>query len=320
MVCEFSRAKKQYRASAPGSIMLFGEHAVLYGKSAIACAVNQRITVTLTMREDDHIVLDSSTLGLYETTLNALTVEPPFHFVLAVIQRYREQLIQGIDVKIEADFSHQLGLGSSAAVTVALLAVLRRALSLSTESTVLLTEAKAVIVSLQRQGSGMDALASILGGVVYSNNALSIIEPLSITFPLTLIYSGSKMPTAQVIARVSESYQHYSQLFDTIFNVMDQCTLLAKAALLAMQWGRVGELMNIHQGFQESLGVNNQCLSEIIYQLRSCQSILGAKISGSGLGDCVIGFGNLSESEKNLMTQRHCIPVAISEQGLLWHD
>lgn len=316
----YESSKEHYRASAPGSIMLFGEHAVLYGKSAIACAVNQRITVTLTVRGDDHIAIHSASLGSYTTILDRLTVEPPFHFVLAVIQRYREQLTHGVEVNIDADFSHQLGLGSSAAVTVALLAALRRALYLSTEPDILLNEAKAIIVSLQKQGSGMDALASIWGGVVYSNDSLSTIERLPATFPLTLIYSGSKMPTAEVIAQVSEHYRQYPQLFDSIFSAMDQCTLLAKKAILAEQWKTVGELMNIHQGFQESLGVNNRALADIIDQLRSCQPILGSKISGSGLGDCVVGLGKLSAEEKNLMGQHHDIPIAISEEGLLWHD
>ena len=37
---------KKIKASAPGKLMLFGEHAVIYHKPCIVTAVNQRIYVT----------------------------------------------------------------------------------------------------------------------------------------------------------------------------------------------------------------------------------------------------------------------------------
>ena len=49
--------------------------------------------------------------------------------------------------------------------------------------------------------------------------------------------------------------------------------------------------MNINQGLMDSLGVNNSRLAELVYELREDPNIQGSKISGSGLGDCVVGLG-----------------------------
>ena len=49
-------------ASAPGSIMITGEHAVVYGHKAIVAAVEQRISVTLTPRQDDQVRITSESL------------------------------------------------------------------------------------------------------------------------------------------------------------------------------------------------------------------------------------------------------------------
>ena len=54
----------QLKASAPGSLMLMGEHAVLHGKKALVCAIDQRISVSLTPREDARISIVSA-LGEY---------------------------------------------------------------------------------------------------------------------------------------------------------------------------------------------------------------------------------------------------------------
>ncbi len=71
-----------YKTSAPGSVMLLGEYAVLFGKPALVCALNKRIHVTLTPRQDTTINIHSELLGTYTTELNELQMVKPFQFVL----------------------------------------------------------------------------------------------------------------------------------------------------------------------------------------------------------------------------------------------
>lgn len=307
----------QFKASAPASVMLFGEHAVLYGKSAIACALNQRIHVSLTLRGDRKIYLTSA-LGTYATSIDQLTPTAPFQFVLATLQHYQEKIQQGFDLEIRSEFSHQVGLGSSAAVTVATIAVIDQWLDQQRPLQDVFLLARAIIREVQGLGSGMDALASIYGGVVVYDGASTSIETIATQLPITLIYSGAKTPTMQVVKQVATAYERYPDLFKQIFAAIEACTQQTIPLLKQQRWSDLGTLMDIHQGLQESLGVNTPVLTDIILSLRQHPAIFGAKISGSGLGDCVIGLGEVSQQALDwLSAPCALIPGAMSAEGVI---
>jgi len=113
-----------WQCSAPGSVMLTGEHAILNGEAALVAAVDKRITVQLTPRTDDKIIIHSERLGEYTTSLSTLKSTPPFEFVLNSLILLKDKINTGLELNILSDFSHQVGLGSSAACTVATLAVI----------------------------------------------------------------------------------------------------------------------------------------------------------------------------------------------------
>jgi len=301
-----------YKASAPGSLMLFGEHAVLHGRRALVCAINRRIHVTLTPRADRLIRIDSN-LGRHETTLDELATAPAFRFVLAALSRRREGLPAGCDLLIESEFSHQMGFGSSAAVTVATLAALDRWRYGRVDPAALLRDGAQVIRVVQGVGSGADVAASALGGVVLYRADPAEARGIGGALPLTVVYSGSKRPTVEVIQLVAESRRAFPELFEAIFDLQDRVTGQAAAALEQQNWPALGRLMNFSQGLLDALGVNNAVLSEIIYALRAETGIHGAKISGSGLGDCVIGVGRCARTAWPYPLQ----PVAVTPEGVL---
>ena len=104
----------QLKAHAPGSLMLLGEYGVLYGKHALVCAVDKRISVVLTPRADEKIILRSSLQGEYVTSLTNLEIEKPFQFVLGALKQYQSRLKRGCEIEITSEFSDKIGLGSSA--------------------------------------------------------------------------------------------------------------------------------------------------------------------------------------------------------------
>jgi mevalonate kinase len=108
---------------------------------------------------------------------------------------------------------------------------------------------------------------------------------------LTVIYSGSKKPTVEVVQGVEKARKTNPALFDAIFRLMGQSSRNAAAAIRGKNWKRVGALMNCNQGLMTAIGVSDAKLSEIAHALQATPGILGSKISGSGLGDCVIGLG-----------------------------
>ena len=278
------------KASAPGSLMLFGEHAVLQGKLALACAIDKRVTVELVPRNDDVIQVFSS-LGTHTMTLATMTHKPALSFVTQALCVFKEELLSGFDLHIHSECSHTMGLGSSSAVTVATVAALQQALGKKHDPYALFNTALAVIRTVQGKASGTDVAATIFGGIVaYRMNPLTI-EVLKKTYPITLLYSGKKLATSTVVGMVLEKQKKHPELYEHIFNAMEEVTLRAQKAMLADRWDEVGSLANTFHGLMDALGVNDRALSECAWTLRSDPQITGAKISGSGLGDCVVGFG-----------------------------
>lgn len=293
-------ASKSYKASAPGSLMLFGEHAVLHGSQAIVYAIDKHITVTLLSRSDRIIHIKAAKFGEHKFKISNFAVKPPFQFVLTAIAKYLPNLPSGFDLLIKSEFAENIGLGSSAAVTVATLKVLQEWLKLVSKPMQLVKEAREIVQKVQGVGSGADVAASVFGGViVYKMNPLKI-KRLTNKPPLTVVYSGKKTPTAEVIHKVAALQKRHPQLFAALYQLINQCVTKAISAINSQNWPKLGGIMNIHQGLQDAMGVNNEALAALIFNLRQDSHIYGAKISGSGLGDCVIGLGQARRLKNGL--------------------
>jgi mevalonate kinase len=283
----------QLKSSAPGSLMLLGEYGVLYGKSALVCAVNQRIHVTLTPRTDDVIFIRSS-LGEYQTTLSDLGVEKPFQFVLAAIKHYQGIIHHGFELDITSDFSHQVGLGSSAAVTVATLTVIMKWLNIKLTSIDVIRLGRNIIREVQGVGSGADVAASVLGGMVAFHSQPLMAEKLPSLYPLTVLYSGFKTTTVDAIQQVQTRFADHASILKSICNAIGECAQEGIQFARQAMWGKLGVTMNAQQGLLASLGVSLPLLQDLVEGLRQGTDIKGAKISGSGLGDCVVGLGEMA--------------------------
>ncbi len=302
-----------FKASAPGSLMLLGEYAVLYGQHALVCAIDKRMTVTLSPRDDRRVIIESA-LGQHHTTLQDLTSVPPFQFVLAALHKMKKYFKCGCDLKIESEFAETVGFASSAAVTVATLSVLSTWFGLSLTEHALIKLAREVVRHVQGTGSGADVAACVLGGIVSYRMAPFFTEKFSSLHPIQVIYSGYKTPTVAAIARVQENFLHFPQLFRHLCQAINSCTSQGVLAIKKEDWRALGQVMNIQQGLMESLGVNTPDIRGIINNLRQQPGILGAKISGSGLGDCVVALGEgFFADEKNIKK----MDVRMANQGVL---
>ncbi len=315
---------KPIRATAPASLMLLGEHAVLHHHLAIVCAINRFITASLTPRTDHRIIIRSH-LGLLESSLETISLSKPFEFVTASILSMRAQISTGFDLQIESDFSHEVGLGSSAAVTVASLTVLQEWINPRPIDeglrNALLTQALKIIQCVQGAGSGADAAASIWGGTLAYRRQAPSVEKLKHNPPLTAVYSGHKKPTADVIQQIEEERQREPAKIQALFSEINHCSEAAKIAIQAADWATLGNIMNRHQIAMKDLDLSNALLDQLISQLREYPEISGAKISGSGLGDCIVGLGTLNSlcfpqnSSQSALGIKQ-LNIRISEEGV----
>ena len=296
--------------------MLMGEHAVLFGQPALVCALDVRIDINVTPR-DDRVVIIHSALGDYQASLDDLTDDPALSFVIAAIKAYQDRLDTGFELIIDSAFSSTIGLGSSAAITAAMVTLLNQLLGINPDLNHDFRQGLGIIHAVQQgRGSGADLAASLSGGVVYFTQQPLQIKPISApeSLMLALYYSGYKMKTPDVLAYVELQWQARSILQQSLYQLMGDTSRAAIVALENQDLAELGQLMNVYQGLMDALGVCDATLAKMIYILRQDQSVLGAKISGSGLGDCVLMLG--TEVPPSLPNHR-CLSICPSQQGIL---
>jgi mevalonate kinase len=295
-------------------MMLLGEYAVLHDKHALVCAIDKRITVTLTPRSDATITIKSA-LGELTLQVSKLVRVSPFQFVIATLQKCHKKMPSGCDIVIESEFASDVGLGSSAAVTVALLAALNTWLKLKFTAAVLIRTARNIILDVQGLGSGADVAACVLGGMVAYRKQPQLARRLKHIVPITAIYAGYKTPTVIAVTAVKKTFATQPKIFQQVLNAIDACAKQGIAAAAQADWQALGKIMNIQQGLLAALTVSTPLLDELIEKLRAIPGMHGAKISGSGMGDCVLGLG-VAKSFTFTTDKIKSIAVAISTQGV----
>ena len=141
---------------------------------------------------------------------------------------------------------------------------------------------------MQGRGSGADVAASVFGGVVaYRTDPLEI-QPIAESFPLTAVYSGSKMKTIDVIKIVEKQRKADPEKYERIFDEMD-----ASVGRVVDDFELLGKKLIENQFLMEEMGLCSEALAEIIAEFQ--KQGIPAKISGSGLGDCAIGLGDFQD-------------------------
>jgi len=292
-------------ASAPGKLMLFGEHAVVYGYPSIVTAVDQRVKVTLGFNGEDHIKVRAPQVGLsmYQKKLSLLgkqNVPKPVRFIELLVKNYKDEigLKRGLDIVTESDFSVSFGFGSSAAVTVALAFALSKIHNHNLGKRKLFDLCYKTVLDVQGVGSGFDLAAAIYGGTLYFVKAGKKIKRISDTdYPLVVGYTGVKADTPSIVRQVAEFKRNNSEMVEKIFKDIEK---IVKKALDMFEAGNIkslGKLMDDNQRLLVRLGVSSEELDKLILASKD-GGALGAKLSGAGGGDCMIAFQQTQDKNK----------------------
>jgi mevalonate kinase len=278
--------------------MLLGEHAVLHGFRAMVCAINRRITVQLTPTPDDTVKILSE-LGEYQSPLKNLTDHPSFLFVLQAIRQQIERLPSGFELRITSQFSSDIGFGSSAAVTVATEGALMQWINgEAPQLETLFSQSLTTVRAVQGGGSGADLAASVFGGILGYRSG-KVFASFGVSVPLTAVYCGYKKPTGEVIAQVNDMFKEQPEKYERIYNDIDHGVEEAVKYLENNDLPAFGRVLDHHQRLMHEMGISTSELDDIVVSLQADPNIVGAKISGSGLGDCAVGVGyaNLMNSD-----------------------
>lgn len=293
--------------------MITGEHAVVYGHPAVVAAIDQRMYVEVSNGEDGKVAISSDIADRAEYNLGTLTAEGPYRFILAAVLRCRSDLAAGLNISVRSEIDPTLGLGSSAAVTIATLGALCQITGRPSGS--IHTEALAIVRAIQGRGSGADLAASLAGGmisyVLADDGSAATIAPLPDPSNLLLRYTGYKTPTSEVLAKVAQDWAGRPDQVEALYAAMGDNAARTIAALREGDWARAGPLMNDYQGLLNQLGVSDATIDAIIETARETDGLNACKISGSGLGDCVLAVG---------ATPKGFAEVPLAREGLIVDD
>lgn len=320
----------QIRARAPGKAILFGEHSVVYGKPAIAVAINRFAQVEVGEGTDPETHVDVAPLGIegyldteeetYRCHANQLETGI-FKYVLKALTTIEKETdhTTGLNVTVDIDIPIASGLGSSAAITVASLAAFARYHQIEFEKEEIAQLAHRVELDVQGAASPIDTTLSTYGGAIYlSKDAEEVIQlPVDYNLPLVIGHTPREGNTAKLVKSVRIKKEKYPSIIDPVLKSMEELAAEARKTLLAKDEKRLGELMNINHGLLDALGVNTPELSRMVYLARE-KGALGAKITGAGGGGSIIAYcpGKVDEVLHELEKIEQAFPAQISREGV----
>ncbi len=274
-----------------GKVILLGEHAVVYGRHAIAAPIP--LTIKALVEDcDEGIHLLIPRWGVeYRLASNASerrSFERPAGVML-------DQLgLSGRAMKIEVfpEVPRSMGLGGSAAMAVAIVRALDKHFKLG------LTDAQVNSLAFESEKvahgspSGLDNTLACYGKpLVFRAGDPPLVEPLNIREPIPAVIgmTGYEGLTAKTVGRVRDAWQQDQKLYERIFDQIDALTLRGIQAIQDSDLPTLGELMNICQGMLNALQVSTPELEKLCDIARE-NGALGAKLTGGGGGGSIIAI------------------------------
>ncbi len=260
--------------TAPGKVFLFGEHAVVYGKRAIACAIDLRTTVEV-HRNCKGIRIHSAFKDDPDKNL----------YIKAAIRKVQQYAgVRDLSVTVTSRIPVASGLGSSAAVTVATLGALNEEFQIGLSMDEIAFMAYQVELEVQGAASPTDTFVSTMGGTVVVPDK-KILPP--ITCGIVVGHTGISKSTARMVSRVRALKEKYPDVVGGILDSIGDISAMGEGLSKKNDYRSFGVLMNINQGLLDALGITIPELSLQIHAAR-LHGAYGAKITGAGGGGCMV--------------------------------
>ena len=306
-------------ASAPGKVILFGEHFVVYGGKAILCSINKRITVTAEKTNERKISINSE-IGklILEPNKSILEIDSPLKPFYYLANKALENEETGIHIQIDSEIPLGAGLGSSSACCVAGAAAIFKLFgNISKEKTLeLAIEAEKTIFE---NTSGADCTVCTYGGIIEydKNNGFKKIEDEP-NFQLVIANSNIEHSTQSMVSKVKEFENKNKEEFSRLSNLESKLIENVSILLKENKPEELGEKINQNQEYLEILGISNNELTKMIKIGQ--ESSFGAKITGSGGGGCIFALTNESNLQSTLKKFKNnnyeCFSAKIDFKGV----
>jgi len=293
-------------ASAPGKLILFGEHFVVKGYRAIATSISLRARVTVEESEGSWVELYSPTLGARSRV--SLSLEEPVARELEVyVEILRALRREGYSivphrVTVESEMPVAAGLGSSAATSVAYTLAYTTLLGSPLQGDGLLRVSLEGEKVAHGRPSGVDNTIAAMGGtIVYRRGEKPIQVEARIPEGYTFIVAdtGIKRSTRNVVEHVLSLAETLWDVSEHIYKASDALVERALEALRRGDMELLGKLMYVNHGLLAAMGASNLALDTLV-NIAKASGALGAKLTGAGWGGCIVALARKGSEAETL--------------------
>ncbi|MCL4436666.1 MAG: mevalonate kinase [Thaumarchaeota archaeon] len=277
-----------FTATAPGKIIIAGEHFVVHGSYALAAAIDRGSTVQAS--PSNHPVIVSKSLGLVADLEGKVPDRlRPLAKTLGVTLKWLNES-RGVKCELESNIPISAGLGSSAAGSVALVAAASAALGHQLKLNEIFDLAMVSERIIHGNPSGIDPAVATYGGVMlFSKGAPH--KPVQLKTPADFIigFSGVDRSTSKMIHRFSESQASHPSTFRALVRSTSVFAENAAKALSEGDLNSLAAILNFNHMILSSLGVSSPTLDNLVEAALDA-GCLGAKLTGGGGGGCIIAL------------------------------
>ncbi len=279
--------------TAPGKIILFGEHAVVYGQPAIAVplpAVQSRAVVRAGRAGEGLVIVAANLARTYVVRSEPQPDDPALVVAARLLLTHLRQPVPDLCVILHSTIPVASGLGSGAAATTALLRALSAALGQPLDNETL----NALVYEIEKlyhgTPSGIDNSVVVYEQPVYFVRGQPI-ETFRIGAPLYLLVAdtGQASPTHVAVGDVRRLREAEPDRIDAVLERIGAVVRSARTAIEQGDLPTLGRLARENQALLRELTVSSEVLERLIGAAEAAGAA-GAKLSGAGRGGNLIAF------------------------------
>lgn len=292
MITSMSKTAAGY---AHSKLILVGEHAVVYGKPAIAIPFPLKVKSTVEKNPGEIILSSVYYVGSIDT------IPEKMKGIAACIRatlHYMGKPVNGLLIRLQSSIPLGRGLGSSAAIAIAIVRSLFSFYGRTVSQKELTTLVEIAEVYAHGNPSGIDmAAASSECPIFFKNEEKETAIKMGAPFHFVVADSGRIGDTHTAVKKVKEQLRIEPKKIHSVLERIEKITYEAKVVLADGNSYLLGQLLNLNHSELIKLGVSDRGLNRLVEAAKSAGS-LGAKLTGGGLGGCVLALAPDRERAK----------------------
>lgn len=276
-------------ATAAGKVILFGEHAAVYGRHALALPIPDAVRAHVE-RAESATTLTIPNWGMAATV--DLDNPQGTDAAVALILRQLDVRSANFSITVESSLPRAMGLGSSAAIAVAITRAIGDVMNLDVDN----ERINAIAFECEKLAhgtpSGVDnSISTFAEPMLFCNDGTLQIEPLILAEvpPIVIACSNEVGLTSVEVAGVRARYDRAPQRYNALFDEIDQISLAGAALLQQQNYTELGLLMNVCHGLLNAIEVSTPELERMVMLARRAGAA-GAKLTGGGGGGSIVAL------------------------------